>query len=137
MKKSISINLQGLLFHIEEDGYEMLRRYLADVKQHFSAYAGHEEIVADIEARIAELFADRLSGRQAGHHPCRRGSRDGPARPGQRVRAAGRRRRAGQPGGARSAASSRQTAFGGSRRPASRPDRASCSATKRTRKSRA
>ena len=61
MKKSISINLQGLLFHIEEDGYEILRRYLAEVKQHFSAYAGHEEIVADIEARIAELFASRLT----------------------------------------------------------------------------
>ncbi len=61
MKKSISINLQGLLFHIEEDGYEVLRRYLTEVKQHFSAYAGHEEIVADIESRIAELFAARLT----------------------------------------------------------------------------
>lgn len=61
MKKSISINLQGLLFHIEEDGYDVLRRYLAEVKQHFSAYAGHEEIVADIEGRIAELFASRLT----------------------------------------------------------------------------
>ena len=61
MKKSISINLQGLLFHIEEDGYDILRRYLAEVKQHFSAYVGHEEIVADIEARIAELFAARLT----------------------------------------------------------------------------
>ena len=61
MKKSISINLQGLLFHIEEDGYDVLRRYLAEVKQHFSAYAGHEEIVADIEARVAELFAARLT----------------------------------------------------------------------------
>ncbi len=61
MKKSISINLQGLLFHIEEDGYDILRRYLAEVKQHFSAYAGHEEIVADIEGRIAELFAARLT----------------------------------------------------------------------------
>ncbi|MBC7446762.1 MAG: PspC domain-containing protein, partial [Hymenobacteraceae bacterium] len=47
--------------HIEEDGYEILRRYLAEVKQHFSTYAGHEEIVADIEARIAELFAARLT----------------------------------------------------------------------------
>ncbi len=61
MKKSISINLQGLLFHIEEDGYDILRRYLAEIKQHFSTYAGHDEIVADIESRIAELFADRLT----------------------------------------------------------------------------
>lgn len=62
MKKNISINLQGIIFHIEEDGYEVLSRYLAEVKAHFSGYRGHEEIVADIESRIAELFAARLSG---------------------------------------------------------------------------
>ncbi|WP_055562619.1 PspC domain-containing protein [Hymenobacter sp. AT01-02] len=62
MKKNISINLQGMIFHIEEDGYDVLSRYLAEVKTHFSGYRGHEEIVADIESRIAELFAARLSG---------------------------------------------------------------------------
>ncbi|WP_375437827.1 GIN domain-containing protein [uncultured Hymenobacter sp.] len=62
MKKNISINLQGIIFHIEEDGYEVLSRYLAEVKAHFSNYRGHEEIVADIEGRIAEIFAARLSG---------------------------------------------------------------------------
>lgn len=62
MKKNISINLQGIIFHIEEDGYEVLSRYLAEVKAHFSGYRGHEEIVADIEGRIAEIFAARLSG---------------------------------------------------------------------------
>lgn len=61
MKKNISINLQGLIFHIEEDGYEILQRYLQDVKAHFSTFRGHEEIVADIEGRIAEIFAARTS----------------------------------------------------------------------------
>ncbi|QIL75363.1 PspC domain-containing protein [Hymenobacter sp. HDW8] len=61
MKKNISINLQGIIFHIEEDGYDVLSRYLAEVKAHFSGYRGHEEIVADIESRIAELFVARLS----------------------------------------------------------------------------
>lgn len=61
MKKNISINLQGMIFHIEEDGYDVLSRYLAEVKAHFSGYRGHDEIVADIEGRIAELFAARLS----------------------------------------------------------------------------
>jgi len=61
MKKNISINLQGLIFHIEDDGYEVLSRYLQEVKAHFASYQGHEEIVADIEGRIAELFAARLS----------------------------------------------------------------------------
>ncbi len=61
MKKNISINLQGLIFHIEEDGYEQLRQYLAAIKTYFSNYAGHEEIVADIEGRIAEVFSGKLN----------------------------------------------------------------------------
>lgn len=61
MKKNISINLQGIIFHIEDDGYDVLSRYLHEVKAHFANYQGHEEIVADIEGRIAELFAARLS----------------------------------------------------------------------------
>jgi phage shock protein PspC (stress-responsive transcriptional regulator) len=61
MKKNISINLQGIIFHIEDDGYEVLSRYLYEVKAHFASYQGHEEIVADIEGRIAELFSARLS----------------------------------------------------------------------------
>ncbi|MGI4886895.1 MAG: PspC domain-containing protein [Janthinobacterium lividum] len=61
MKKNISINLQGLIFHIEEDGYEVLGRYLAEVKAHFASFRGHQDIVADIEGRIAEIFSARLS----------------------------------------------------------------------------
>src|SRR4028119_664805 len=61
MKKNISINLQGLIFHIEEDGYEQLRQYLAAIKTYFSNYAGHGEIVADIEGRIAEVFSGKLN----------------------------------------------------------------------------
>ncbi|MDQ2772765.1 MAG: PspC domain-containing protein, partial [Bacteroidota bacterium] len=64
MKKNISINLQGLIFHIEEDGFDVLSRYLAEVKAHFASYRGHDDIVADIEGRIAELFAARLSPMQ-------------------------------------------------------------------------
>jgi phage shock protein PspC (stress-responsive transcriptional regulator) len=61
MKKNISINLQGIIFHLEDDGYEVLSRYLQEVKAHFASYQGHDEIVADIEGRIAELFSARLS----------------------------------------------------------------------------
>ncbi|MBF9140727.1 PspC domain-containing protein [Hymenobacter properus] len=64
MKKNISINLQGIIFHIEEDGFEVLSRYLAEVKAHFANYRGHEDIVSDIEGRIAELFSVRLSPMQ-------------------------------------------------------------------------
>ncbi len=61
MKKNISINLQGIIFHIEEDGYEQLSRYLTSIRRYFSNYEGHEEIVADIELRIAEIFSGRLN----------------------------------------------------------------------------
>ncbi|MCC9165713.1 PspC domain-containing protein [Pontibacter harenae] len=61
MKKNISINLQGIIFHVEEDGYEQLSRYLASIRKYFSHYEGHEEIIADIESRIAEIFSTRLS----------------------------------------------------------------------------
>ena len=64
MKKNISINLQGIIFHIEEDGFDVLSRYLAEVKAHFASYRGHQDIVTDIEGRIAELFAARLSPMQ-------------------------------------------------------------------------
>lgn len=64
MKKNISINLQGIIFHIEEDGYEVLSRYLAEVKAHFANYRGHEDIVSDIEGRIAEIFSVRLTPMQ-------------------------------------------------------------------------
>ncbi|WP_216689331.1 PspC domain-containing protein [Hymenobacter siberiensis] len=64
MKKNISINLQGIIFHIEEDGFDVLSRYLAEVKAHFASYRGHQDIVTDIEGRVAELFAARLSPMQ-------------------------------------------------------------------------
>jgi phage shock protein PspC (stress-responsive transcriptional regulator)/serine/threonine protein kinase len=61
MKKNISINLQGMIFHIEEDGYEVLRTYLDSIKIYFSGYAGHQDIIADIESRMAEIFYANLT----------------------------------------------------------------------------
>lgn len=65
MKKTFTANLNGTVFHIEEDAYDQLQRYLANIRAKFSGSAEAEEIMADIEARIAELFNDRLQGRQA------------------------------------------------------------------------
>lgn len=45
-----------MVFNIEEDAYEKLNNYLASIKQYFSSYEGSQEIVSDIEARIAEKF---------------------------------------------------------------------------------
>ncbi|WP_276345990.1 PspC domain-containing protein [Daejeonella sp. JGW-45] len=60
MNKTIIININGIVFHIEEDAYEVLRAYMTDVKRHFAYSADSEEIVTDIENRLAEMFNERL-----------------------------------------------------------------------------
>ena len=61
MKKTITINLAGLVFHIEEDAYEALQKYLVSVKNYFLNVEGGIEIQGDIESRIAELFSLQLT----------------------------------------------------------------------------
>ncbi len=61
MKKNISINISGIIFHIEEDGYENLRKYLDSINKYFSSFEDSSEILADIESRIAELFLSKLN----------------------------------------------------------------------------
>jgi len=61
MKKTISINISGVIFHIEEDGYDKLKSYLTTVQQYFSTYEDSQEIIADIEARIAEIFLGKVN----------------------------------------------------------------------------
>ena len=56
MNKTIIININGIVFHIEEDAYEILKNYMTDVKRHFSNSADSLEITTDIENRIAEMF---------------------------------------------------------------------------------
>ena len=55
MKKTFTINLSGTVFHIEEDAYEVLQKYLVNLKNHFGNSEEGKEIIADIEARIAEI----------------------------------------------------------------------------------
>ncbi len=56
MKKNITINLCGRLYQIDEDAYEMLQHYIESLHSAFDRQEGGEEIVDDIEERIAELF---------------------------------------------------------------------------------
>ena len=66
MKKNITINLCGRLFQIDEDAYEMLQHYLDSLRSAFGRQEGGDEIVDDIEARIAELFDElRQQGNEA------------------------------------------------------------------------
>ena len=61
MKKNISINISGIIFHIEEDGYDNLRKYLDSITKYFSSFEDSSEIMADIEGRIAEIFLSKLN----------------------------------------------------------------------------
>ncbi len=63
MKKTLTVNISGTVYHIEEDAYEALNRYLANIRGQFDGSPGRDEIMADIESRIAELFTERLEGR--------------------------------------------------------------------------
>ncbi len=60
MNKTVNINLANTLFHIDDDAYNKLRRYLESIKRSFSGTPGSDEIIADIEARIAELFLEKM-----------------------------------------------------------------------------
>lgn len=60
MNKTVNINLANMLFHIDENAYMKLRRYLEAIKRSFAGTKGSDEIIADIEARIAELFYEKM-----------------------------------------------------------------------------
>lgn len=64
MKKTLTANISGTVFHIEEDAYDTLQRYLGGIRGQFAGTDGRDEIMADIEARIAELLTERLDGRR-------------------------------------------------------------------------
>ncbi|MFT6479419.1 MAG: phage shock protein PspC (stress-responsive transcriptional regulator) [Spirosomataceae bacterium] len=59
MKKTIQINIAGVVFYIEEDAYTKLNNYLKSVQAYFANYEGSQEIISDIEARIAEKFLEK------------------------------------------------------------------------------
>lgn len=60
MNKTVTVNLGGTVFHIDDNAYEALIKYLNAIKSHFSADQGRDEIMQDIESRIGEMFRDRM-----------------------------------------------------------------------------
>lgn len=61
MKKTFSTSIGGIVFHVEEDAFEKLHKYLEAIASHFRGFEGAEEVIADVEARIAEILQTRLS----------------------------------------------------------------------------
>lgn len=60
MNKTIIININSIVFHIEEDAYEVLRSYMIDIKKHFGQSEDSREILEDIENRISEMFTEKI-----------------------------------------------------------------------------
>ena len=60
MKKVININFQGRILPIEEMAYENLKNYIESLSAYFEKEEGKDEIINDIECRVAELCEDRL-----------------------------------------------------------------------------
>ena len=61
MKLTVSINLGGYSFNIDEDAYVELKRYLKNLEHHFATEESCSEIISDIEARISEIFRTKIT----------------------------------------------------------------------------
>lgn len=60
MNKTIDINIANQIFHLDENAYLSLKNYLDAIKAYLANEQSQEEIIQDIEARIAELFIERM-----------------------------------------------------------------------------
>ncbi|MBS1919782.1 MAG: PspC domain-containing protein [Bacteroidetes bacterium] len=60
MKKIININLSGRVIPIEDSAYEKLQAYIESLRRHFANEEGRDEIINDIESRIAELMNEKV-----------------------------------------------------------------------------
>ncbi len=59
MKKTFTISLGGFPFIIDEDAFYILKNYLDDIGSRLSP--GDQEVIPDIEGRIAEILQNRLT----------------------------------------------------------------------------
>ncbi len=66
MKKNFTVNIGKQLFNIDEDAFEILNSYLSRLRNLFAADESRDEIMADIEMRIAELLGHRVSQKGQG-----------------------------------------------------------------------
>ena len=63
MKKTVNINLSGRVFYIDDDAFARLRQYLDKLEKYFKNKEEGQEIINDIESRIAELLGEYISNK--------------------------------------------------------------------------
>ncbi len=65
MNKTVTANISGIVFYLEIDAYDKLNNYLATIKNYLNDADSRDEIMADIESRIAELFKERFNNERS------------------------------------------------------------------------
>lgn len=63
MKRTLSVSISGTVFQIEDNAYKLIEEYLGKLEKYFSVQEGGNEVLADIEFRIAEILKER-NGRE-------------------------------------------------------------------------
>jgi len=61
MKRTLTVNLSGVVYHIDEDAYSLLDKYLRDIRSHLRQSEEVQEVMEDIENRISELFSEKIN----------------------------------------------------------------------------
>ena len=61
MKKTLTVNLGGIVYQIDEDAYRLLDNYLNNLRLHFRKEEGADEIMDDMETRISDLFSEKIN----------------------------------------------------------------------------
>ena len=61
MKETVKINIGGIIFHLDEDAYQLLQNYLTAINNRFASTDEGKEIITDIENRIAEILQTKIS----------------------------------------------------------------------------
>lgn len=64
MDKTISISLGGFSFIVDDRAFFKLKNYLDDIRRSLQGMEGTEDIIADVEVRIAEIFKEKLGARE-------------------------------------------------------------------------
>src|SRR6056297_2989891 len=62
MNKTVTINLSGTIFHIEEHAYKVLEKYLDSIELSLEPDDDKQEILQDVELRISELISEAITG---------------------------------------------------------------------------
>ncbi|MBU0489902.1 MAG: PspC domain-containing protein [Bacteroidetes bacterium] len=64
MNKTETINLAGIVFHIDDLAFQELSQYLISIRRHFENSPGRDEIIMDIEGRMAEIFQGKITDKK-------------------------------------------------------------------------